>query len=95
MVALAGAGLGSGCSAPPPESDPVEEALSALARHAGGPVEIQSVSINGEIVCGWADTTGPFFFEEGTLILWFDDPAHFSRCGSDFVAPATRAPVVD
>ena len=91
MVALAGAGLGSGCSAPPPTTDPVEEARSALARHAEGPVEIQSVSVSGEIVCGWADTSGPFFFENGTLVLWFDDQTPFSRCGPDFVAPAPLA----
>ncbi len=91
MGALVGTGFGSGCSAPPPTPDPVEEARSALARHAEGPVQIQSVSVSGEIVCGWADTSGPFFFEHGTLVLWFDDPVPFSRCGSDFVAPAPLA----
>lgn len=92
LIALVGAGLGAGCSAPPSAADPVEEARAALARHAGGPVEIQSLSINGDIVCGWADTTrGPFFFEDGTLVLWFDDQAPFSRCGSDFVAPVPLA----
>lgn len=94
VIALAGAGLWSGCSAPPPAPDPVEEVREALARHAEAPVEIQSVSINGEVICGWAAPAGPFFFEQGTLILWSDDPTPFSRCGSDFIEPGPPAPMV-
>jgi hypothetical protein len=89
----------SGCV--PVAHDRGDETLALLRQRLGNEVAIQSMVVDGDVVCGYATSSPgaypfltPFMVQGRDLLLLRDDPQHFERaeraCGAGWMAPNTN-----